>query len=144
LSNERVSPRVAGAPSLVGTAGELQTAKTLPVTLHNYLDVVCPYSYIVGFEDEEAEDDGFVGIQWLPFELGPAPEPLPDPRGDFIRHRWRGQVYLLTLAHDVEIHFLRYQPRSTLALELHSFAVEEEKGWLTGTPRTTGKDASQV
>ena len=39
---------------------------------------------------------------------------------------------------------INVQPHSTRALKLHSFAVEEGKGRLTGTPRTTEKDASQV
>jgi len=34
-------------------------------------DVVCPYSYILGFEVEQAEGDGLVEIEWLPFEFRP-------------------------------------------------------------------------
>ncbi len=98
------------------------------MALRYYFDVVCPYSYIMGFEVEEAEDEGVVEIEWLPFELRPAPAQLPDPRGEYIRDHWRGQVYRLAVEHDVEIHVPRYQPRSTLALTLHSFAVEEGKG----------------
>lgn len=93
-----------------------------------FFDVVCPYSYIMGFEVEEAEDEGLVEIEWLPFELRPAPAPLPEPRGEYIRGHWRGQVYRLADEHGVEIHVPRYQPRSTLALTLHAFAVEEGKG----------------
>ena len=98
------------------------------MALRYFFDVVCPYSYIMGFEVEEAEDDGVVEMEWLPFELRPAPAPLPEPRGEYIRDHWRGQVYRLALEHDVEIHVSRCQPRSTLALTLHLFAVEEGKG----------------
>lgn len=35
--------------------------------------------------------------------------------------------YRLALEYVVEVHVPRYQPRSTLALTLHSFAVEEGK-----------------
>lgn len=98
------------------------------MALRYYFDVVCPYSYIMGFEVEEAEDRGTLEVEWLPFELRPAPAPLPDPRGEYIRDHWRGQVYRLALEHDVEIHVPRYQPRSTLALTLHSFAVGEGRG----------------
>ena len=41
------------------------------MTLRYYFDVVCPYSCILGFEVEQAEGDGLVGIEWLPFELRP-------------------------------------------------------------------------
>jgi len=98
------------------------------MALRYFFDVVCPYSYIMGFEVEEAENEGVAEIEWLPFELRPAPAPLPEPRGEYIRGHWRGQVYRLADEHGVEIHVPRYQPRSTLALTLHAFAVEEGKG----------------
>ena len=98
------------------------------MALRYFFDVVCPYRYIMGFEVEEAEKEGLVEIEWLPFELRPAPAPLPEPRGEYIRGHWRGQVYRLADGHGVEIHVPRYQPRSTLALTLHAFAVEAGKG----------------
>lgn len=98
------------------------------MALRYFFDVVCPYSYIMGFEVEEAENEGVAEIEWLPFELRPAPAPLPEPRGEYIRGHWRGQVYRLADEHGVEIHVPRYQPRSTLALALHAYAVEEGKG----------------
>lgn len=98
------------------------------MALGYFFDVVCPYSYIMGFEVEEAEDEDHVEVEWLPFELRPAPAPLPEPRGEYIRGHWRGQVYGLADRHGVEIHIPRYQPRSTLALTLHAFAVEAGKG----------------
>ena len=98
------------------------------MTLRYYFDLVCPYSYILGFEVERAEDDGLVEIEWLPFELRPAPAKLPRPRGTYIRAHWRDHVYGIAAAHEVEIHVPQYQPRSTLALALHSFAEEEGYG----------------
>jgi predicted DsbA family dithiol-disulfide isomerase len=100
----------------------------LLIALRYYFDLVCPCSYTMGFEVEEAEDEGVVEIEWLPFELRPAPAPLPDPRGEYIRDHWHEQVYRLGLEHGVEIHVPRYQPRPTLTLTLHSFAVEDGKG----------------
>ena len=98
------------------------------MTLRYYFDLVCPYSYILSFEVERAEDDVPLEIEWLPFELRPAPEELPEPRGTYIRDHWRDHVYGLALDHGVEIHVPRYQPRSTLALALHSYAEEEGRG----------------
>lgn len=100
------------------------------MALRYFFDVVCPYSYIMGFEVEAAEDEGLAEVEWLPFELRPAPAPLPEPRGEYIRGHWRGQVYRLAGEHGVEIHIPRYQPRSTLALTLHAYAVEEGRGRL--------------
>ena len=98
------------------------------MALRYFFDVVCPYSYIMGFEVEVAEDEGLAEIEWLPFELRPAPAPLPEPRGEYIRGHWRGQVYRLADEHGVEIHVPRHQPRSTVALTLHAYAVEEGRG----------------
>jgi predicted DsbA family dithiol-disulfide isomerase len=96
--------------------------------LRYYFDFVCPYSYILTPEVERAEDEDYVEIEWLPFELRPAPDPLPEPRGTYIRDHWRNHVYGLALEHDVEIHVPCFQPRSRLALTLHSYAEEEERG----------------
>ena len=98
------------------------------MALRYFFDVVCPYSYIMGFEVEAAEDEGLAKMEWLPFELRPAPAPLPEPRGEYIRGHWRGQVYRLADEHGVEIHVPRHQPRSTLALTLHGFAVGRGRG----------------
>lgn len=81
-----------------------------------YYDLVCPYSYLESHIVEEAEDAGRVAVQWLPFELRPAPRPLLEPRGDHLRVDWTRTVYRRALALSVEIHLPRYQPRSTLAL----------------------------
>jgi predicted DsbA family dithiol-disulfide isomerase len=106
------------------------------LALRCYFDLVCPYSYILGFEVERTEDDGLAEIEWSPFELRPAPKELPEPRGTYIRDHWRDHVYALAATHEVEIHVPRYQPRSTLALALHSFAEEEGRVRRTATPRT--------
>jgi predicted DsbA family dithiol-disulfide isomerase len=81
-----------------------------------YYDVVCPYSYMESHVLEAAEDAGAVEIEWLPFELRPAPRPLLEPRGDHLRVDWTRHVYRRALAMGVEIHLPRYQPRSTLPL----------------------------
>jgi predicted DsbA family dithiol-disulfide isomerase len=74
------------------------------MALRYYFDLVCPYSYILANEVEEAEDEGLVVVEWLPFELRPAPATLPEPRGEYIRDHWRDHVYGLAQNHEVEIH----------------------------------------
>ena len=81
-----------------------------------YYDVVCPYSYMESHLIETAEDSGVVDVEWLPFELRPAPAPLLEVRGDHLRVDWTRHVYGLALERRIEIHLPRYQPRSTLPL----------------------------
>ena len=64
-----------------------------------YYDVVCPYSYMESHVIEAAEDAGTVEIEWLPFELRPAPRPLLEVRGDHLRVDWTQNVYRRALAH---------------------------------------------
>jgi predicted DsbA family dithiol-disulfide isomerase len=81
-----------------------------------YYDVVCPYSYMESQAMEAAEDAGTVEIEWLPFELRPAPRQLLEVRGDHLRTDWTRNVYRRALERGIEIHLPRYQPRSTLPL----------------------------
>lgn len=89
-----------------------------------YYDVVCPYSYMETHAVESAEDAGKVEIEWLPFELRPAPQPLLEPRGDHLRVDWTRHVYNRAQALGIEIHLPRYQPRSTLPLAACLWAGE--------------------
>ena len=90
-----------------------------------YYDVVCPYSYMEAHVVEAAEDAGQVEVEWLPFELRPAPRPLLEPRGEHLRVDWTRHVYRRALAMGVEIHLPRYQPRSTLPLAACLWAGEQ-------------------
>jgi predicted DsbA family dithiol-disulfide isomerase len=90
-----------------------------------YYDVVCPYSYMETHVMEAAEDAGRVEIEWLPFELRPAPKPLLEPRGDHLRVDWTRHVYRRAQRMGVEIHLPRYQPRSTLPLAACLWAGEQ-------------------
>ena len=90
-----------------------------------YYDVVCPYSYMESHVVEAAEDRADVAVEWLPFELRPAPKPLLEPRGDHLRVDWTQNVYRRALAAGVEIHLPRYQPRSTLPLAACVWAQEQ-------------------
>jgi predicted DsbA family dithiol-disulfide isomerase len=89
-----------------------------------FYDVVCPYSYMESHLIEAAEDRGEVEVEWLPFELRPAPRPLLAVRGAHLRVDWARHVYRRALAMGVEIHLPRYQPRSTLALAACLWAQE--------------------
>ena len=90
-----------------------------------YYDVVCPYSYMESHVVEAAEDEGRLEVEWLPFELRPAPKPLLEVRGDHLRTDWTSNVYRRALAAGIEIHLPRYQPRSTLTLGACLWAGDE-------------------
>jgi predicted DsbA family dithiol-disulfide isomerase len=90
-----------------------------------HYDVVCPYSYMETYAIEAAEDAGTVEVEWLPFELRPAPKPLLEVRGDHLRVDWTQHVYRRALALGIEIHLPRYQPRSTLPLAACLWAGEQ-------------------
>ncbi len=90
-----------------------------------YYDVVCPYSYLESHVVVAAEETGQVEVEWLPFELRPAPRPLLEVRGDHLRTDWTQHVYRRALAVGVEIHLPRYQPRSTLAVAACLWAGEQ-------------------
>jgi predicted DsbA family dithiol-disulfide isomerase len=89
-----------------------------------YYDVVCPYSYMESQAVEALEDAGELEVEWLPFELRPAPKPLLQVRGDHLRTDWTRHVYRRALEQGVEIHLPRYQPRSTLPLAACLWAGE--------------------
>ena len=91
-----------------------------------YYDVVCPYSYMEAFAVEAAQDAGTVEIEWLPFELRPAPRPLLEVRGDHLRTDWTQNVYRLAQERGIEIHLPRYQPRSTLPLAACLWADDQD------------------
>jgi predicted DsbA family dithiol-disulfide isomerase len=90
-----------------------------------FYDIVCPYSYMESRAVEAAEDEGRVEVEWLPFELRPAPRPLLEPRGDHLRVDWTQHVYRRALSLGIEIHLPRYQPRSTLVLAACLWAADE-------------------
>ena len=92
-----------------------------------YYDVVCPYSYMESHVVEAAEDAGQLDVEWLPFELRPAPRPLLEVRGDHLRTDWTQIVYRRALERGIEIHLPRYQPRSTLTLAACLWAGEHDK-----------------
>jgi predicted DsbA family dithiol-disulfide isomerase len=92
-----------------------------------YYDVVCPYSYMETRAVEAAEDAGEAEVEWLPFELRPAPKPLLEVRGDHLRVDWTQNVYRRALDRGIEIHLPRYQPRSTLPLAACLWAGEQAR-----------------
>ena len=66
-----------------------------------------------------------VDLVWLPYELRPEPEPLPDMTGpDLERYRgnWERGVAPLAARYGIEMHFPPYKPRSRWAHEAAELA----------------------
>ena len=66
-------------------------------------------------------------VDWLPFELRPAPLPLPDMSGpdrQRFEQNWARGVAPLAARFGVEMRFPEYKPRSRLAHETAEFARE--------------------
>ena len=66
-----------------------------------------------------------VEFVWLPYELRPEPEPLPDMSGpdlERFRQNWERGAGLLAREYGVEIHFPPIKPRSRWAHEAAEFA----------------------
>lgn len=69
-----------------------------------------------------------VEVEWLPYELRPAPVPLPNldgPDGERFRQGWQRGVAPLAAEFGVEMHYPPYKPRSRLAHEAAEFAREQ-------------------
>ena len=96
-------------------------------------------SYVV----EAAEDRGDVEVDWLPFELRPAPKPLLEVRGDHLRTDWTQTVYRRALERGIEIHLPRYQPRSTLPLAACLWA-QEQGGCERSSTRSTRRSSARA
>ncbi len=90
-----------------------------------YYDVVCPYSYMESSVVEAAEDRGDLDVDWLPYELRPAPKPLLQVRGDHLRTDWTQTVYRRALERGIENHLPRYQTRTTQPLAACHRAQEQ-------------------
>lgn len=77
----------------------------------------------------ELERNHDVAIVWLPFELRPEPEPLPDMTGpDLARFRtnWEQGVAPLAQRFGMEMRFPSTKPRSRLAHEAAEFARDRD------------------
>jgi predicted DsbA family dithiol-disulfide isomerase len=75
----------------------------------------------------ELEQQHAVEVEWLPYELRPEPQPLPDvtgPEGDCFRAGWQRGVAPLAEQFGIEMHFPPFKPRSRLAHEAAEFARE--------------------
>jgi predicted DsbA family dithiol-disulfide isomerase len=91
-----------------------------------YSDYVCPYCFLAEKLLEEVARPKGVEIEWMPFELRPAPAPALDPEGEYLQTVWKESVHPLAESLGVKITLppISPQPRTALAFEGYQFARE--------------------
>ncbi|MCJ8165301.1 DsbA family oxidoreductase [Pontibacter sp. E15-1] len=97
-----------------------------------YSDYVCPYCFFGEVVLERAlrgmEDK--VAIEWMPFELRPAPTPTLKPEEDYLQTTWQQSVYPMARQLDIPMKLpdVSPQPHTHLAFEGYQFAKEKGLG----------------
>jgi predicted DsbA family dithiol-disulfide isomerase len=98
----------------------------MTVNIKVFSDYICPYCFLAEFPLAAAIQDKDVEVEWLPFELRPAPQPTLKPEDNYLQTVWRQSVYPLARKMDVEIKLpsISPQPYTHLAFEGYQYAKE--------------------
>jgi predicted DsbA family dithiol-disulfide isomerase len=82
------------------------------------------------FPLEEAIRGKDVEVEWMPFELRPAPLPTLRPEGEYLQRAWAQSVYPLARRTGVKMVLPRVspQPHTDLAFEGYQYAREHGRG----------------
>ncbi|HET9983047.1 MAG TPA: DsbA family protein [Longimicrobiales bacterium] len=90
-----------------------------------YSDYVCPFSYLAEAGLARLRTEEGLEVEYRPFELRPAPAPLPDPADPALAESWERTILPLAETLGVEIRRPRVEPRSRKAHEAAAFAREK-------------------
>lgn len=97
-----------------------------------YSDYVCPYCFLGEVVLERALEgmEDKVEIEWMPFELRPAPSPTLKPEENYLQTTWQNSVYPMAkqLEVDIVLPAVSPQPHTHLAFEGYQFAKAHGKG----------------
>lgn len=101
----------------------------MPVHIKVYSDYVCPFCFLAEFPLKEAIKGRDVEVEWMPFELRPAPNPTLRPEGQYLQEAWRNSVYPMAERMGVPIVLPKVspQPHTHLAFEGYQYAREYDK-----------------
>ena len=99
-----------------------------------YSDFVCPYCFfgevvlaraLAGIDKKDQ-----VEIEWMPFELRPAPTPTLKPEGEYLQTTWQNSVYPIAeqLGIKIVLPSVSPQPYTHLAFEGYQYAKEQGLG----------------
>jgi len=94
--------------------------------IHIYSDYVCPYCFFAEELLARATIGKNVQVEWMPFELRPAPQPTLRPEGEYLRQAWAESVYPMAKRLGIRIVLPRIspQPHTGLAFEGYHYARE--------------------
>lgn len=95
-----------------------------------YSDYVCPFCFLAEQPLEEAVKGKDVEVEWMPYELRPAPNPTLRPEDDYLQTTWAQSVYPLAeqMGIDIVLPDVSPQPHTHLAFEGFQYAKENGKG----------------
>ncbi|WP_418317965.1 DsbA family oxidoreductase [Piscinibacter sakaiensis] len=104
----------------------------MTIVVKVWSDFVCPFCLIAEqpLRQAIAAVDGDVTLQWMPFELRPAPTPTLRPEDDYLQTIWAQSVLPLAAAHGVPLQLpsVSPQPHTALAWEGFQFAAQHGLG----------------
>lgn len=104
----------------------------MPTSVQVYSDFVCPFCMIAEqpLHAAIAESGMEVEVEWIPFELRPAPTPTLRPEDDYLQTVWAQSVYPLAerLGVPIRLPSVSPQPHTHLAWEGYQFAREHGCG----------------
>jgi predicted DsbA family dithiol-disulfide isomerase len=94
-----------------------------------YSDYVCPYCYFAEHILDQATQGQSVIVEWMPFELRPAPTPTLRPEGEYLQRVWRESVYPMAEQLGLRIVLPRIspQPHTGLAFEGYQYALDHQQ-----------------
>lgn len=102
----------------------------MTVKVKVYSDYVCPFCFLAEQPLEEAIKGKDVEVEWMPFELRPAPNATLRPEDDYLQTTWSQSVYPMAEQMGIEIVLpdVSPQPHTHLAFEGFQYAKEKGKG----------------
>ena len=99
-----------------------------------FSDYVCPYCFLAegplneAIAEINAEQDGAVEVEWMPFELRPSPTPTLEPEGDYLKDGWRDSVFPMAERMGVHIVLPKVSPQPYTRLAFEGALVARDRG----------------
>ncbi|WKA56944.1 DsbA family oxidoreductase [Planococcus shenhongbingii] len=94
-----------------------------------YSDYVCPFCFLAEQPLAEAIKNKDIEVEWMPFELRPAPNPTLRPEDDYLQTTWAQSVFPMaeSMGIDIVLPDVSPQPHTHLAFEGYQYAKENGK-----------------